>query len=263
VSPPTESTTTNRTGAANGPPTGRHAATWVRRAVVVAAWIAVVVAWRRHQQAAGLGTLDTAQRFVEAVETAWWGVLAYVGAYLVRPLLLFPASVITVVGGWLFGPVVGVLVVVVAANLSAAFAYGIGRLLGGAPPADAETVVRRWGLRMRERSFETVLVMRLVFLPYDLVNVVAGGLRIRFVPFLAATALGSLPGTISFVLLGASIDDLEDGVGGIDPRALAAGVAVLVVSLLAARWLRRREEEPPGGPPMKARHERPVTKAPS
>jgi uncharacterized membrane protein YdjX (TVP38/TMEM64 family) len=84
--------------------------------------------------------------------------------------------------------------------------------------------------------------MRLLFLPYDLVNVVAGGLRIRFLPFLAATALGSLPGTVSFVLLGASIDDLDDGVGGIDPWALAAGVVVLVVSLLTARSLRRREE---------------------
>ena len=46
--------------------------------------------------------------------------------------------------------------------------------------------------QVRERSFETVLVMRLVFLPYDLVNVVAGG-----------------PSSVN------GVDDEPSGVGGV------------------------------------------------
>ena len=222
---------------------------WVQRAAVVAVWLMAVLAWQRHQSTNDLSTIEAAQQFVDTVAGAWWGVLAYIGVYLARPVVLFPASVLTVVGGLLFGPVAGVLVVVVAANASALLAYGIGRLLGRAPGSDhgaddgEQSLVRRWSGRMRDNSFETVLIMRLLFLPYDLVNYLSGILRLAWLPFLAATALGSLPGTVSFVLLGASLDDLDDGIGGIDPITLGAGLSIFVVSLLVARLLRRRQPQ--------------------
>ena len=223
---------------------------WAQRAAVLAVWLAAVVAWQRHQSNTGLSTTETAQQFVDTVGSAWWGVLAYIGVYLARPVVLFPASVLTVVGGLLFGPVAGVLVVVVAANASAMLAYGIGRLLGRAPGSDdgadeaEQSLARRWSGRMRDNSFETVLIMRLLFLPYDLVNYLSGILRLAWLPFLVATALGSLPGTVSFVLLGASLDDLDDGLGGIDPVTLGASLSIFVVSLLVARLLRRRQPRP-------------------
>jgi hypothetical protein len=46
---------------------------------------------------------------------------------------------------------------------------------------------------------------------------------------------------VSFVLLGASLDRVDDGLGGIDPVALVASVVIFVVSLVLARILRRRE----------------------
>ena len=223
---------------------------WAQRAAVLAVWLAAVVAWQRHQGNTGLSTTETAQQFVDTVGSAWWGVLAYIGVYLARPVVLFPASVLTVVGGLLFGPVAGVLVVVVAANASAMLAYGIGRLLGRAPGNDGgadeaeQSLARRWSGRMRDNSFETVLIMRLLFLPYDLVNYLSGILRLAWLPFLVATALGSLPGTVSFVLLGASLDDLDDGLGAIDPVILGASLSIFVVSLLVARLLRRRQPRP-------------------
>ena len=101
---------------------------------------------------------------------------------------------------------------------------------------------------MRENSFESVLIMRLLFLPYDLVNYVSGILRLHWLPFLMATALGSLPGTVSFVLLGASIDRVDDGIGGIDPITLVASLTIFVVSLASARWLRRRQQTTTASP---------------
>jgi uncharacterized membrane protein YdjX (TVP38/TMEM64 family) len=180
------------------------------------------------------------------VGAAWWGVLAYVAVYLVRPIVLFPASLLTIVGGILFGPVLGVLVVVIAANGSAMLAYGVGRLLGRAPDSghrDAldDSVARRWSKRMRDNSFETVLLMRLLFLPYDFVNYLSGILRLHWLPFLLATAIGSLPGTVSFVLLGASLDSVGEGISGIDPVTLGASLFIFAASLLATRLLRRRQ----------------------
>lgn len=221
---------------------------WVQRGVVLVVWLGAIVAWQRYQSGNGLSTTETAQQFIDTAGTAWWGVLAFVAVYLLRPIVLFPASVLTVVGGILFGPVIGVLVVVVAANASAMIAYGVGRLLGRDPrtedarvDAADRSLAQRWSGRMRENSFETVLIMRLLFLPYDLVNYLSGILRLAWLPFLVATALGSLPGTVSFVLLGASLDDLDEGLGGIDPAVLGASLFIFVVSLLVARVLRRRQ----------------------
>lgn len=213
-----------------------------RRTMVIAAWATVAAAWIWYQVANDLGPTESAQRFLDWIDSAWWGIAAYVGVYLLRPLVLFPASVLTVVGGILFGPVLGIAVVVVAANLSALIAYGIGRTLRSEREIDPEqaSVAARWSARMRDNSFETVLVMRLLFLPYDFVNYLSGLLRIKWVPFLVATALGSLPGTVSFVLIGASLERVDQGFDGLDPGALAIGLVIFVVSLLVARILRRR-----------------------
>ena len=221
---------------------------WLQRGAVATVWVAAIAAWQVYQSSADLSTTETAQRFVDTVGGAWWGVFAYVLVYLARPIVLFPASVLTVVGGILFGPVLGVAVVVVAANASAMLAYGVGRLLGrtpGEPSAatapDEASLARRWSNGMRDNSFETVLVMRLLFLPYDLVNYLSGVLRLRWLPFLLATALGSLPGTVSFVLLGASLDRVDEGLGGIDAATLVASIMIFAASLLIARVLRRRQ----------------------
>jgi uncharacterized membrane protein YdjX (TVP38/TMEM64 family) len=85
-----------------------------------------------------------------------------------------------------------------------------------------------------------VLLTRFLFLPYDLVNYAAGALRIKYVPFITATAVGSLPGTISFVLLGASLDRVDQGLDGLNPYALVASVVIFVASLVVARILKRR-----------------------
>jgi len=228
---------------------------WVQRGLVLLLWLTIFLLWRNYQTSNGLSTTEAGQQFIDAVDAAWWGVFAYIGVYLIRPLVLFPASVLTVMGGVLFGPWLGVLVVVIAANMSAMVAYGVGRLLGNVPDAAAAdaasggdddldedlSLVAKWSQRLRENSFVTVFIMRLLFLPYDLVNYVCGALRIKWTSFLLATALGSLPGTISFVLLGASLESVDQGLDGINPWAIVASVAIFVVSIAISRLLRKRQ----------------------
>ncbi|MFT7325902.1 MAG: putative membrane protein YdjX (TVP38/TMEM64 family) [Candidatus Azotimanducaceae bacterium] len=221
---------------------------WVQRFVVVAIWTTAVVLWRNYQSANDLSATGTAQQFIDSVGSAWWGILAFVGVYLARPIVLFPASVLTIVGGVLFGPFVGVIAAIIGANLSASLAFAIGRSLSAKIDVtarldnDQQSFIARWSERMRDNSFETVLLTRFLFLPYDLVNYAAGALRIKFVPFITATAIGSLPGTISFVLLGASLDRVDQGVDGLNPYALVASVVIFVASLVVARTLKQRDK---------------------
>lgn len=219
---------------------------WVQRFVVFAIWTTAVVLWRNYQSANDLSATGTAQQFIESVGNAWWGILAFVGVYLARPIVLFPASVLTIVGGVLFGPVIGVIAVIIGANLSASIAFVIGRSLSAkiddtiTLDDDQQSFIGRWSQRMRANSFETVLLTRFLFLPYDLVNYAAGALRIKYVPFITATVIGSLPGTISFVLLGASLDRVDQGLDGLNPYALVASVVMFVASLMVARTLKQR-----------------------
>lgn len=213
----------------------------VRRArifVVVVVWAAVLIGWTWYRRSADLGAVDAAQQFVDAARGSWWAVFAFLLASVLRPFLLLPGTVLTVAIGLVFGPMLGIVVAVVGANAAALVGYVVGGAFSRADVGDGR--IAAWSARLRERSFETVLVMRLMFLPYDPVNYAAGYFRISWWPFLAATAIGSLPGTVSFVLLGASLTDLTEGIGGIDPVTLAISIALIIGGLVTARLVRQR-----------------------
>lgn len=215
-----------------------------RRLFIIGAWLVIIVGWVWYQRSSGESAAEIGQSFVDSVRGAWWAIALYIGLYTVRPVVLFPATVLTLAGGILFGPVVGVIATIIGANLSALFAYWLARSI--APDrerdgADRDRLLNRWADRMRNNSFSTILTMRFLFLPYDLVAYAAGFLRIAPLQFLAATAIGSLPGTVAFVLLGASIERIDEGVGGLDFKVLVISGVLFVTSLGTARWLKQRE----------------------
>jgi uncharacterized membrane protein YdjX (TVP38/TMEM64 family) len=210
----------------------------------LAIWLALLIAYWQYTRSSGITPLESVQRLVEFMASSGAGILVYILVYMLRPVLFFPATLLTLAGGYLYGPFLGVAVVVVASNLSSMVAYTIGRFFGaGILDQSADSgILQSYADRMRRNSFETVLIMRFIFLPYDLVSYFSGFLRIRWQGFLLATALGSIPGTISFVLFGASI---EGGFTGELPQLngamLAVGVLMFAVSLGLSRWFRRRE----------------------
>ena len=214
-----------------------------KRAIVGITWLSAVVGWVVYQRSTGLGTVGALESFIDLVRGQWWAILLFIVVYAVRPLVLFPASLLTITGGLLFGPVFGVLATVIGANASAMVAYWLARSLGFERKEDPDTagLLARWSTRMREESFVTIMIMRFAFLPFDLVNYAAGLLRIRPVAFLLATAIGSIPGTISFTLAGASIESIMTGPSGVDPTVLIASVVLFVLSIAISRIVKRRE----------------------
>ncbi len=213
--------------------------------MLVGVWVLVIGVWLAERRGSGAAFDETAQRLVDAARGSWWAVPAYLAVSVVRPVVLFPAVILTVVAGVLFGPVVGVVVAVVGSNASALLVHTIG---GRAAPRDTlasddvASTARSWAVRLRANAFESVLVMRLLFLPYDAVNLACGVLRVPRRPFIVATAIGSVPGTVAFVLIGASIDRVDEGVGGLRPGAIVASIVLIVASIAVSRVLRRRSD---------------------
>lgn len=167
-------------GAIAGTPTRR----WVRLSLAGVAWAGLVVWWWSTSEGRDLARWTPHN----ATRGNWWAIAAYMGVSLVRSLVHFPATIVTVAAGIMFGPVVGVAVAAVAANASATIGYSIGRNFRR--PGDDSVVTSRlgaWTSRRRANSFEAVLLTRLLFLPYDLVNYGCGLLHVRRTPFITAT----------------------------------------------------------------------------
>jgi len=65
-------------------------------------------------------------------------------------------------------------------------------------------------------------------------------LHVRRTPFITATAIGTLPGTVAFVLVGSSVTRLDDGLDGVDGRTLTISVVLIVLSVVTSRRVKRR-----------------------
>lgn len=210
--------------------------------IVLACWLLAFAAYQWYAWQHDLSPLDVVRRLIAFFGASFYGPLVFIAISILRPLVLFPATLLTIAAGFVFGPILGVILIVIGSNASALLAYAIGRFFGRGFLAEngSAGIVQRYTTRLREHSFETIFIMRLIFLPYDLVNYLAGFLRIHWLPFLVATALGALPGTLAFTLFGASIERFDGGIPALNPWVLAISVAIFLVSLGLSRLVKRR-----------------------
>jgi len=206
-------------------------------------WVALIAAYQWYASTNHLSPLQVVQRMLEFMQNGIWGVLIFILLYAVRPLILFPATLLTLAGGFVFGPFLGVLYTVIASNISSTIAFYVGQFFGEGLLKDdgSDGIIQRYARRMRENSFETVMIMRFIFLPYDLVSYLAGFLKIKFIPFILATALGSIPGTIAFIGFGASIETFDGAVPKLNPVTLGFSIVIFIVSILLSRMFKKRE----------------------
>jgi uncharacterized membrane protein YdjX (TVP38/TMEM64 family) len=225
---------------------------WLRRhgrkLIALCFWLLLLGGYQWYAWSNDLGPFE-AVRQLSALLASGYGPLLFIALYIARPLVLFPATALTLAAGLLFGPFWGTIYTLIGSNGSATVAFYVGRFFGqGLLDGDqAESIVQRYAERLRHNSFTAVLTMRCAFLPYDLVSYLAGLLAIRYRAFILATILGSLPGTLAFVLAGASIQgDLSSGLPGFDPRVFAASAAIFGISLAIARVVQRREQHDKG-----------------
>jgi len=133
------------------------------------------------------------------------GVAGFLAAYVVCSIVLLPKGVLSIVAGAVWGLAGGIAIVMVGATVGASAAFFIGRRLGREPIEQlaAGHLTRLDHLAARHGS-AAVLVARLVpLVPFTVVNYASGVVGIRFAPYFWATAVGIVPGTASYVALGA------------------------------------------------------------
>lgn len=126
--------------------------------------------------------------------------------FALRPFVLFPVSLTVISCGVLIDGPAAYLVGWIGEWISALTGYAVLRWLLGEQDEEPGDFVARWQARLQERAFETVLLMRVLLLPYDLVNYGCAWLRTPALPYALATLVGIIPANIALVTIGASVD---------------------------------------------------------
>jgi uncharacterized membrane protein YdjX (TVP38/TMEM64 family) len=136
-------------------------------------------------------------------------VLGYLAIYTTAIALLFPtAAVLTLTGGFLFGWQVGFPLTVIAATSGATIVFLLAKTALGEPLA------RRtgpWLCKVRsgfqQDAFIYLLFLRLVpAFPFWFMNLAPALLGVSLRDFVLATALGIIPGTLAFSIIGSGLD---------------------------------------------------------
>ncbi|MCB0195359.1 MAG: TVP38/TMEM64 family protein [Anaerolineae bacterium] len=175
------------------------------------------------------------------------GSLLFIVLFTLQPLVFFPSFILGIAGGMLYGPVTGTLLVTLGANGAANVCYLVGRFFGWNivdTQSDNDGFIRRTMHGARNNTFETILTLHLLFVPFDLVNYLAGFFRMDWLKFALATVIGSIPGILTFVLFGASLQgDLLSGEPELNfsMLALSGGMLVLGITLSqVVKWRQRK-----------------------
>ena len=194
--------------------------------------VALVLGWR-------LGYFDLARReqLLTVVQRAghnqWAGPL-YVIAYAAIATLGLPITVLSILGGALFGAIRGVLFAWTGAMVGTVSAYFLARSIG-------QGSVRRFLGRhhlvsqLRKRSdFWALLRLRVLpVAPFAVLDYLAGLVGIRLRVLLLATAIGALPTVVAYSYAGAELATGLEQAGQARLRAfwIAGGVTIVMICI--------------------------------
>ncbi|WP_245686890.1 TVP38/TMEM64 family protein [Tenuibacillus multivorans] len=159
----------------------------------------------------------------------WFAPLFYIFLYLLRPLVLFPASIFSIVGGLAFGAIMGSVLALIGATGGAIVAFLISRRFG--EDNFKHKKVLELMNKFETKGFYYVLLLR--FLPvvnFDLISYGAGLSKVSLKDFVKATVIGIIPGTLIYNLMGASLVESDKS------TMIWVGVLYLIVVVGPIIW---------------------------
>ena len=192
--------------------------------VILVTGIAFVVSYRDQIDAGAI------QNWIEDYGDA--APLLFMLIYIIGTVFFFPGSVVTLLGGALFGPVLGTFYNLTAATIGSMLSFLIARYLA------SNWVEKKTAGKLKQlingvenEGWRFVAFTRLVPLfPFNLLNYGLGLTKIKFTHYGLATYIFMLPGTIAYTYLG--YIGKEAATGG-DDLMLKVIIALALLGLVA------------------------------
>lgn len=167
--------------------------------------------------------------FLASIESLGvWGPVLFVLVYAVATVAMVPGLVLTLASGFVFGVVIGSVVVSAGSMLGATAAFLVGRNFAR---EYVEGLTRKFpkfaaiDRAVEQAGFKIVLLTRLSpAFPFNVINYLYGATRVTLKNYLVASWIGMLPGTIMYVYLGTVAKSLTDLLAGKAEVGIAAKV---------------------------------------
>lgn len=196
------------------PPSGglkKHIRRFWPLAVILAALAAIYLSGLH--EVFTIDWLSTQRDNLTALVAANYGMTlaGFAVAYTLAVATAFPAaSFLTIVGGFLFGWLVGGIAVILSATTGATILFLIARTSFGAGLRSlAGPRVTRLADGFERNAFSTMVVLRLApVFPFFVMNIIPALFRVRVTSYAAATLIGIAPGTFAYAYLGSGIDSV-------------------------------------------------------
>ncbi len=221
---------------------------WIRIAVLAAVVLAAGMGywmWGDDLSLSHLAQKESQLREFQAEHPLLVYALAFAVYVTVTGLSLPGAAALTLVSGWYFGVLRGVLLVSFASTTGATLAFLLSRFLF------RETVQRKFGSRLatfnqalqREGAFYLFALRLVPAVPFFVINAVMGLTPIRTRTFWWVSQLGMLAGTAVYVYAGSVVPDLQTLADNGLTAVFTASQVVQIVTALALLglfpWLAR------------------------
>ncbi len=148
------------------------------------------------------------------VQNSFWNaLLIFALLYIVVVAMSIPgATFLTITAGFLFGSLLGTIIVVISATLGATILFLIAKTsLGEKLRSKAVPWLQKMEKGFKDNALSYLLVLRLVPLfPFFIVNLVPAFLGVSARTFVIATGLGIIPGSFVYVSVGTGLGSLFD-----------------------------------------------------
>lgn len=167
-----------------------------------------------------------------------WAPIFYILIYSIATICILPSTPLNLSGGAIFGSVWGTVWTSIAAILAAMLSFAFSRTIGR--NFVEKKLVGKWqsiDREMHHGGFFYMFAIRLLpLIPYGMVNFAAGLTSIKFRDYFLGTFLGTVPGILPFVMMGAGLTALKQG----DVLPLLVALALIGMLVVTATWYRRR-----------------------
>ena len=175
-------------------------------------------------------------------EMGIWAPILYVVLYTLATLLILPSTPLNLTGGVLFGIWWGTFWTTIAALLAAVIAFLFTRTVGR--NYISRQLAGKWeaieGELYHGGLFYIFAIRLMPIIPYGIVNFAAGLTSMRFRDYFLGTTVGTLPGILPFVMMGAGFQSLSEG--DIMPLLFALMLTGILVG--GGTWYSRRRRFP-------------------
>ena len=181
-------------------------------------------------------TKENALAFFQSIQEEWWGPLVFILIYAVGCVVALPGSILTFVGGAVFGTVGGTVYNVLASNLGATLAFLTARYFGRdfIKGLMKEGKLAQFDEQIGRSGFKTIFRLRLVpLVPFNGLNFGAGLSSVRYQDYALGSFCGMLPATFIYTYFA---DALLQGVREASRAAflnlILAGALLIFISFL-------------------------------